>query len=115
MIGEPGQPDVEDVEIVDALPVLTDERQLQPVQPPPRPVIAATPALAQTAAVAATGFVAGAATAVVFGRHLGRRLARVGATPQVPRLRSGATSDLVEVVATRSFLVNVHLLGRRGD
>jgi hypothetical protein len=102
MPDEPLEDDGElDVEEVDGLPVLADVRPLEPARPQ------TGAALAQTAAVAATGFVAGAATAAVLGRHLlGRRLAR-------PRL--GPRAELLEVVATRSYLVNVHVLGRRGQ
>lgn len=56
----------------------------------------------QVAALAATGFVAGAATAVVIGRRGGLRRRR-------RRRRKGV---LGEVVSTNSFLVDVHVLKR---
>jgi len=68
-----------------------------------RPV--ASPAV-QAAAVAATGFVAGAAT-VALAR---RRAARRAAPARRRRKRNG--TDLIDVVASRSFLVDVHLLNR---
>ena len=56
----------------------------------------------QAAALAATGFVAGAATAAV----VQRRRSRLAAPPQVGWA-------LGEIVASNSFLVDVHLI-RRG-
>ena len=73
----------------------------------------------QAAAVAAGGFVAGAAVvglvarrqrrsqALAQGRQAGRRLAR-------GRRRSGsAAGELVQIVGSRSLLLDVHLLGGR--
>jgi hypothetical protein len=73
----------------------------------------------QAAAVAAGGFVAGAAVvglvarrqrrsqALAQGRRAGRRLAR-------GRRRSGsAAGELVQIVGSRSLLLDVHLLGGR--
>jgi len=87
-------------ETVDAVPVLAEAHPVQR-----RPV--ATPAVAQVAAVAATGFVAGAATLAVLrrGRGLGRLLARPG------RRRR---QELGPVVASRTFVVRVDVLGERG-
>jgi hypothetical protein len=109
MPDEPLEDDGElDVEEVDGLPVLADVRPLEPARPQTGAALAQTAAPAtKPVAATATGFVAGAATAAVLGRHLlGRRLAR-------PRL--GPRAELLEVVATRSYLVNVHVLGRRGQ
>jgi hypothetical protein len=94
------QPDPEtDVEIVDALPVPSDA---------PAPVRAAdgalpVPVVRQAAAVAATSFVAGAATIVV-----ARIVRRRGL-----RRRRRSRRALGQVIATRSFLVDVHVLGSR--
>ena len=60
----------------------------------------------QAAAVAATGFVAGAATVVAISRHVSRRPHRS------PRRKRGAGSETLSVLGTRSFLLDVHLLGR---
>jgi len=95
-------------EIVDALVV--PEGHSFPSAPPPPPQLVAeragpparTVPVAQAAAVAATGFAAGAVTAVVVrgmsrrraGKAVGRRQAK-GRQP---------------VAGTRSFLVDVHLL-----
>jgi hypothetical protein len=86
-----------EVEEVDALPVLDEAPPAGPLERtrPPGQVVAR-----QAAAVAATSFAAGVATvAVVRARKVrkARRRARVAAP----------------VVASRSFLVDVHLLGPR--
>ncbi len=86
----------DDAEVVDGLPVVAS-----PVDVQVRP--AALPAR-QAAALAATGFVAGAATVAVVTRRragLGFRRRR--------RRKAGA---LGEVVASNSFLIDVHLLRR---
>jgi hypothetical protein len=59
----------------------------------------------QAAAVAATGFVAGATAYAVV-----RRARRVA--PARRRKRGRKSVDFPEVVASRSFLVDVHLLNR---
>jgi hypothetical protein len=73
----------------------------------------------QAAAVAAGGFVAGAAVvglvhrrqrraaALVKGRRVGRRIAHAGG--------SGKAAELVQIVSSRSLLVDVHLLGGSSD
>jgi hypothetical protein len=87
----------EDAEVVDGLPV--------PVAPTavaiPEPAV--VPAR-QAAALAATSFVAGAATVAVVQRRRAR----------VPRRRrkAKAKGGLGEIVASNSFLVDVHLLRR---
>jgi len=63
----------------------------------------------QAAAVAATGFAVGAVTAVA----LTRRRTRKSAAKQ--RSTGRGKRDLANVVASRSFLVDVHLLGNKGD
>ena len=59
----------------------------------------------QAAAVAATGFVAGAATVAVVRHHRVKKTAK--------RQRRTAQRQLANVLASRSFLVDVHLLGGR--
>jgi hypothetical protein len=91
-----------DIEEVDALPVpASDESEVLA----PRVV---TPTV-QTAAVAAGGFVAGAMVVGV----LGRRHRRAVATRSARRLgaRKRVAKELVEIVGSRSLLVDVHLLG----
>jgi hypothetical protein len=83
-------------EVVDGLPVVAEPRTLEPAG---RPLVPAR----QAAALAATGFVAGAATVAV----VQRRRARIG-----PRRRRRKRSGLGEIVASNSFLVDVHLIRR---
>ena len=89
--------DHEDAEVVDGLPVPAAPTAIathEPVLVPAR----------QAAALAATSFVAGAATVAVVHRRRAR----------VPRRRrkAKAKGGLGEIVASNSFLVDVHLLRR---
>ncbi len=93
---EPLQPPAEE-ETVDAVPVLAEPR---PVERRP----AAGPVVAQAAAVAATSFVAGAATVAVLRRRRG-----LGRLFGAPRRRQ----ELGPVVASRTFVVRVDVLGDR--
>jgi hypothetical protein len=63
---------------------------------------ALSPAVVQTVAVVGASMVAGAATVAIVGRRRTRRLAR-------RRRRM-----LAPVLVSRSFLVDVHVLGERG-
>ncbi|MGI8729524.1 MAG: hypothetical protein ACR2LK_05965 [Solirubrobacteraceae bacterium] len=92
MTGEPS-----DAEVVDAVAVLDEPRAIASR----RSRGALAPMVAQTAAVAGASMVAGA-TAVA--------LARRGRTRRLKRRRSQA---LPPVLASRSFLINVHVLGER--
>jgi hypothetical protein len=89
-VGEPTE------EIVDAVPVLAESRAVEP--------LAARPAV-QAAAVAATSFVAGAATIAVMRRRGARKALR-------RRKRSTRAGEVLEIVSSRSFLVDVHLVNR---
>jgi hypothetical protein len=107
-----------DTEEVDALPVLADEPTVivSPAGTLPAqagPGRAVVPAV-QAAAVAAGGFVAGAAvvglvhrrrrrTALTKGRRA-RRLSRDGRS-------ANKAGELLQIVGSRSLLVDVHLLG----
>lgn len=98
-----------DTEEVDAVPVLADE------SPSSREIVprGASP-IVQTAAVAAGGFVAGAAVLGLVHRRQARRAALIAARPRrIARAGRGArrAGELVEIVASRSLLVDVHLLG----
>jgi hypothetical protein len=85
-----------DVEEVDAMPVLDDAgTTIEPRRPPGQVVVR------QAAAVAATSFAAGVATVA---------LARA---TKVRRARRRARRTMAPVVASRSFLVDVHVLGPR--
>jgi hypothetical protein len=95
---------VEEPEVVDGVLVVANVRAVEAVREGPPPFV-------QVAAVAATGFVAGAATAAVLGRHFARVQARRGAGATLgAALRQ---HEPLEVVATRSFVVHVHTLARR--
>ena len=86
-----------DVEEVDAVPVLAEQEPgaLEPRRPPGQVVVR------QAAAVAATSFAAGVATVAIARAH------------KVRRTRRRARRAVGPVVASRSFLVDVHLLGPR--
>jgi hypothetical protein len=83
-------------EIVDGLPVVAEPTTIEPA----RPLVPAR----QAAALAATGFVAGAATVAVVHRRRSR-------TPRRKR-RKGGGGALGEIMASNSFLVDVHLIKR---
>jgi hypothetical protein len=89
-----GPEEIEDEgEVVDGLPVVAEPRAVEAA----RPLVPAR----QAAALAATGFVAGAATVVVVQRRRSR----------APRRRRKARG-IGEIVASNSFLVDVHLIKR---
>jgi hypothetical protein len=111
-----------DAEVIDALPVLDEETQT--LRPTPvsatvaRSGSAVIPAV-QAAAVAAGGFVAGAAIV-----SLAQRRQRQAAAPLKRRRRGGARSgrtvvaaggELMQIVSSRSLLLDVHLLGPAGQ
>jgi hypothetical protein len=81
---------------VDALPVLAEATVIER-RPAPAPVAM------QAAVVAATSFAAGVATIAVVRSHPLRRL----------RTSRRRRRDLTRVVASRSFLVDVHMLADR--
>jgi hypothetical protein len=80
-------------EVVDGLPVVAETQEVETA----RPLVPAR----QAAALAATGFVAGAATVAVVQRRRARG----------PRRRRKARG-IGEIVASNSFLVDVHLIKR---
>jgi hypothetical protein len=82
------------------LPVVAAVRALEPARG------AASPAV-QAVAVAATSFVAGAATIALVRRRAARR-----AQPARRRKSRARVVEAGEVVASRSFLIDVHLLNR---
>jgi len=118
---EPGaeRPDLHHVD--DSLPVLAEEARVvraEVVSGDLLPVReGSTLPAVQAAAVAAGGFVAGAAVvglvtrrqrrsqALAQGRQAGRRLGR--------RRSGSAAGELVQIVGSRSLLLDVHLLGGR--
>jgi len=90
-----------DEETVDGVPVLAEIRAIERA-----PVL--LPAL-PAAAAAATGFLAGAATIALVRRRSARKLAR----SQRGAARRGA--EMVPIVSSRTFLVDVHLLAKPGE
>ena len=90
--------EVEEGEVVDGLPVVTEGGVLEER---PRPACASVPAV-QAAALAATGFVAGAATVAVVSRRRTRRAAK----------KRKKAAPFGEIVSSNSFLIDVHLLRR---
>jgi hypothetical protein len=74
--------------------VVAEVTALEPARPAQLPA-------RQAAAVAATGFVAGAATLAVVRRRSTRRA-----------LKRRSKKDRLPIVGSRSFLVDVHLIGR---
>jgi hypothetical protein len=118
------------VEEVDALPVLAGESQVAHAQaslgalPLQRRSAGVVIPAVQAAAVAAGGFVAGAAVAGLVHRRQRRspaiakrrRAARAVGGARTPGARgTGRAVELVQIVGSRSLLVDVHLLGGSGD
>ena len=93
------EPLSEEEETVQGLPVLAEVRPLERSSP------AALPAV-QTAAAVATGFVAGAATFALVKRHGSRKAIRV------PRSAPRRAVDMLPIVGSRTFLVDIHLIGK---
>ena len=111
-----------DTEEVDALPVLADEPTVITSPAGALPAEAGGPGRAvvpavQAAAVAAGGFVAGAAVVGLVHRRRrrtalvkGRRAGRLGRGRRDARSANKA-GELLQIVGSRSLLVDVHLLG----
>ena len=105
-------------ESVDVLPVLAQEASVvgdYPFSGQLSRSSGAIPAV-QAAAVAAGGFVAGAAVVGLVTRRQRRSAALTkgrGSKPRLGRRRGSGTSagELVQIVGSRSLLVDVHLLG----
>jgi len=102
-------------EEVDALLVETEERVIlaapQSFLPAPAPTRSMVPAV-QAAAVAAGGFVAGAAVVGLVNRRHNRAALTQGQPRRrlLRRSRAGRVEAL-QIVSTRSLLVDVHMLG----
>jgi hypothetical protein len=114
-VSEPLRPDTvaaepeDDVEVVDALPVPEGPGEVPaptPAAPPRGALVTAGPVAVQAAAVAVTGFAAGAATVAVVRRHRAKKARRSA------RRRGKDAKGLGEIRASRSFLVDIHLLNR---
>jgi hypothetical protein len=96
----------DDVEEVDALPVLAEPRREDLRDAGRRGVISrpSSQVVAQAAAVAVTSFAAGAVVTAV-ARHV-----KAGRATRRPPRRELARG--VEIVSSRTLLVDVHVLGR---
>lgn len=98
---EPTEPDAglePEVEVVDGFPVLAEVRAVERVSTASLPAV-------QAAAAAGAGFVAGAATVALIRRRAARKVARSARAPR-------RAADLLPIVATRSFLVDVHVISK---
>jgi hypothetical protein len=107
-VSNPVEPDPVDgdTEEVDALVVLPEAQVLV------TPSRAMVP-VAQAAAVAAGGFVAGAAVVGLVGRRRARSRGLTARRRGAKERTRGA--ELLQIVGSRSLLVDVHLLGGRGQ
>src|SRR4051812_34547393 len=86
-------------EVVDGVPVLREDAPVPATRP------SAAPVAVQAAAVAGASFVAGAGlVALVRGRKARKAAFKLG---------RGRKSQKLEIVGSRSFLVDVHVLDRR--
>jgi hypothetical protein len=94
---------VDEVEVVDGLPVLAEVREVTPVT---AVRVGAIPAV-QAAAAAATGFVAGAATMALARRLAVRRVARMAGF--------GGRPGSLPTSGRRTYVVHVRVLGRPGE
>jgi hypothetical protein len=98
----PGEELAEFEEEIDGVPVLVDVRTVTPAT---TSVIGA----AQAVVVAATSFAAGAATLALVRRHGTRKQLKRAASR--PARRGG---EALEIVASRRFMVDIHLLDKPG-
>lgn len=119
----------DEAEVIDGVPVLAEEPEVVRVSTVDalsgmdrsRALALRMPAPVQAVAAGLGGFLAGAAI-VAFVRRRGRRSGaeltrrlpvRVSRRNGRERGRRGAGAELLQVVASRSLLVDVHLLGSR--
>jgi hypothetical protein len=117
-----GKDAIDDGEVLDALPVLVGGRTLVSPRPLPGTIARSSGAVipvVQAAAVAAGGFVAGAAVVGLVQRRQRRSAPTVRAGRRARGVgRSGRTAavggELVQIVSSRSLLVDVHLLAPDG-
>jgi hypothetical protein len=104
-------------EVLDGVPVLAGESPGVGMFPAPasRALVGSLAVPVQTAAAAAGGFVAGAALLGLVHRRHSKRAALAGTRSPRRIGRSGKRPELVgevvEIVGSRSLLVDVHLLG----
>ena len=116
----------EEEEILDGVPVLSGPPRIVPVEasagglPLERRAQGAVMPAVQAAAVAAGGFVAGAAVVGLVHRRQRRSQAltksgrRRGLSRGGRSAKDGRAGELLQIVGSRSLLVDVHLLGGSG-
>jgi hypothetical protein len=113
-VSEPHEPEAEPItEEVDALLVESAEQILvAPISRLPASTRGMVPAV-QAAAVAAGGFVAGAAVVGLVSRRHNRAALAAGSSPRRRLLRRSSQDRVqaLQIVSTRSLLVDIHLLG----
>jgi len=103
--------EIELVQEVEAVPVLAPASESQGQG---GALVRSVAPAAQAMVVAAGGFVAGVAVVGLVSRRRGKRGARTLASKgrrHGARKMGGKRSELVQIVGTRSLLVDVHLLG----
>jgi hypothetical protein len=125
--GEEVPPLTGDTAEIDALPVLADEPEVLRAYTLPsapatywRSATVAIPAV-QAAAAAVGGFVAGATVVRLVGRRrrnasalsMSRRSGRGSARGSRDKRAASKAGELIQIVGSRSLLVDVHLLGGR--
>jgi hypothetical protein len=99
-------------EEVDGIVVESEEQVLVASAPPlPAPHPRGMVPSVQAAAVAAGGFVAGAAVVGLVSRRHSRALAAGQARPRLLRRSREDRVQALQIVSTRSLLVDIHLLG----
>jgi hypothetical protein len=96
----PGEQLAELEETVDGVPVLSEVRAVEPAATGVLPAV-------QAVAVVATSFAAGAATLALVRRHGARKHLKRAASRPVRR-----SPDGFEIVASRRFMVDIHLLDK---
>jgi hypothetical protein len=111
-----------EAEEIEQLGAMADEVRITRVHPPPAslPVRAESAIGTRAAAAAAAGsFLAGAAVVGLVGRR--HRRAAVLSSKRRPRVarrvkvrKSSSPAERLKIVGSRSFVVDVHLLGRPG-
>lgn len=115
-MSEPHEPEAEAEPITEEVDALIVESEERIVLAAPHSVLPATrgmvPAV-QAAAVAAGGFVAGAAVVGLVSRRHNRAALAAGTQPRRRLLRRSprARVEALQIVSTRSLLVDIHLLG----
>jgi hypothetical protein len=114
-----------ETEEIDAIPVPANEGQvITPLHSVPAPRHAVSGSFAslryvpavQAAAVAAGGFVAGAAVVgLARRRRLDSRASRLGVRERGGRGHRRSAGELLQIVGSRSVLLDIHLLGSAGS